>query len=135
MDQQTNQIMILIQTKPTGSGESDLTNTKLKIFDCELNKTVFEVVLTFETLIGRLKSGLYQLNKGHIYYNNSFIKMRLDLIKSPKSYKYRENEFFDFYSNIFDLGPTIQIRSGTPLDSIRYHRFVYLTRDKSFKQP
>jgi len=61
--------------------------------------------------------------------------MRLDLIKSPKSYKYREYEIFDFYSNIFNLGPTISIRSGTPLDSIRYHRFVYITRDRAFEQP
>ena len=107
MDHQTNQIMMLIQIKPIASGESDLTTTKMKIFDCAKNKTVFEVNLTNEIMIGRLKSGLYKLNRGHIYYNNSFIKMRLDLINSPQNYKYREMEFFDFYSNIFDLGPSI----------------------------
>lgn len=59
--------------------------------------------------------------------------MRYDLINSPKNYKYRENELFDFYYNIFDLGESIQIRSGTPIDSIRYHRFIYVTRDKQMK--
>jgi arginine/ornithine N-succinyltransferase beta subunit len=60
--------------------------------------------------------------------------MRLDLINSSKNYKYREGDLFDFYYNVFDLGPSIQIRSGTPMDSIRYHRFVYVTRDRQMEQ-
>ena len=82
-----------------------------------------------------MKSGLYIVNDGYIYYNNSVIKMRIDLISSPKSYKYKEIELFDFYENIFSLGGNIQIRSGTPLDSFRYKRFIYLAVDKDYKEP
>ena len=117
------------------TGEADETQTHLKLFDIEKNKTIANVRLSYEHLIGRLKSGLFLVNNGYIYFNNSVIKMRMDLIKSPKSYKYKEVELFDFYDNIFALGSNIQIRSGTPLDSIRYKRFIYLTRDKDCKLP
>lgn len=118
----------MIQIKQI-TGESDEEKTYLKLFDIEFNKTIAEITLTYDALIGRLKSGLFLVNDGYIYYNNSVIKMRVDLIRSAKSYKYKEVELFDFYDNIFSLGSTIQIRSGTPLDSIRYRRFIYVTRD------
>ena len=107
----------------------------MKLFDIEINKTIAEIRLSYDTLIGRLKSGLFLVNNGYIYYNNSVIKMRIDLIRSAKSYKYKEVELFDFYDNVLSLGSTIQIRSGTPLDSIRYRRFIYLTRDKDCNLP
>lgn len=85
------------------TGESDEVYTSLKLFNIDLNKTIADIRLKYDTLIGRLKSGLYRVNDGHIYYNNNVIKMRMDLIKSPESYKYKEVELFDFYDNIFAL--------------------------------
>jgi DNA-binding MltR family transcriptional regulator len=104
----------------------------LKLFDIAKKKTTFEVQLTIPSLIGRLICGLCRINNGHIYTNNNLIKMRLDLINNPKNYRYRDQELFDFYYNIFDLEENTVVRSGTPIDSIRYHRFVFFTRDSSF---
>ena len=86
------------------TGESDEILTTLKLFNINLNKTIADIRLSYEPLIGRLKSGLYIVNDGYIYFNNSVIKMRIDLISSPKSYKYKESQLFDFYENIFSLG-------------------------------
>ena len=85
------------------TGEADEVLTSLKLFNINLNKTIADIRLSYETLIGRLKSGLFIVNDGYIYYNNSVIKMRIDLISSAKSYKYKEVELFDFYENIFAL--------------------------------
>lgn len=88
------------------------------------------------TFVGRLKSSLYQLIHGHVYYNNDMIKIRYDLINSPKNYKYREHELFDYYFGIFKFErPSTRIRSNTPLDSIRYHKFVYVTQDSMCNYP
>ena len=86
-------------------------------------------------MIGRIKSGLYRLNEGHMYYGNNFVKIRLDLVNSPKSYKYKESEIFDFYGDILPLEESIKIRSDNPMDSIRYHRFIFVTTDSAYKQP
>ena len=131
-DHQQSNIIVLIQTK-NQTGEGDEVSTNLKLFNIKLNKTIADIRLNYDNLIGRIKSGLFTVNDGYIYYNNSLIKMRLDLISSPKSYKYKEVELFDFYENIFALDGKNMIRSGTPLDSIRYRRFIYLTHDKGYK--
>lgn len=86
--------------------------------------------------VGRLKSSLYQLIHGHVYYNNDMIKIRYDLINSPKNYKYKESELFDYYFGIFKFDrQSTRIRSNTPLDSIRYHKFVYVTQDSQCNTP
>ena len=128
MDHASNQIIMLIQQKRLNS-ETEQTISKLKLFDIEKNKTIFEVQLNIDSLIGRLKSGLCRINQGHIYFNNNLIKMRNDLISCEKNYKYKDQDLFDFYYGIFNLDPNTIVRSGTPIDSYRYHRFVFITRD------
>jgi hypothetical protein len=134
MDHATNYIIMLIQQKRPDS-ETDMVLSTLKLFDITENKAFFDVELTIDSLIGRLKSGLCRINNGHIYFNNNLIKMRLDLINSPKSHKYKDQELFDFYYGMFNLDKDTIVRSGTPIDSFRYHRFVFITRDESFKRP
>ena len=106
MDHMTNIILVYMQAK-INSAESDQVVSSLKLFDINQNKTTYEIKLTNETLIGRLKSGLFTVNQGHIYFNNNFIKIRYDLIFSGQNYKYKEEQIFDFYSGIFDLGKSI----------------------------
>jgi hypothetical protein len=55
--------------------------------------------------------------------------MRLDLMKSPKAHKFKDSDLFDFYYGMFNMDKDTIVRSGTPIDSIRYHRFVFITRD------
>lgn len=40
-----------------------------------------------------------------------------------------ENEIFDYYFNCFQLEPSERVCADTPLDSIRGHRFAYITQD------
>ena len=44
------------------------------------NQIAFTTQLTNLEMIGRLCSGLYLYHNGHIYYENSVIKIRMDLI-------------------------------------------------------
>lgn len=108
----------------------------MKLYDLNTNKQSFEIQLTNEHIIGRLVSGLCTLINGHIYFNNNLIKIRYDLINSEnRVYKFDESQIFDCHSKIFDLKPGIKIRSRTPLQSIRYHRMVYIYRDSNNIEP
>ena len=135
IDQITNMILFVTQTKQITT-ESDITIVKLKLFDLNQNIQVFEIELTNQYFIGRLISGLCTLINGHIYFNNNLIKIRYDLIDSKQiTYRIDEEQIFDFYTGIFELKPGIQIRSKTPLKSTRYHRMVYITRDRNCMEP
>lgn len=58
---------------------------------------------------------LYQLVDGHMYYNNQVIKIRYDLLRSQRiSRDYEENEVFDFYDNILNLGPNEKVLTKMP---------------------
>ena len=58
--------------------------------------------VTCEELIGRLKSNLYNLVGGHIYYNNKVIKIRYDLIDESEE-TFPENQVFDNYTDVLTL--------------------------------
>lgn len=45
-------------------------------------KTVYDVPITQEQVIGRLMSGIFEVSHGHIYFSNNVIKIRYDLIYS-----------------------------------------------------
>lgn len=89
-------------------------------------------------MIGRLLSGNFAFADGHIYYSNNVIKIRYDLIEEAEKQGVcciSENEVFDFYTNIFDLKKGMKIRSDSPLDSIKSHRFAYVMSDKTYQSP
>lgn len=44
---------------------------------------IYEIKIDLEHLIGRLTSGIFDVVDGHIYFSNSVIKIRYDLINSP----------------------------------------------------
>jgi hypothetical protein len=86
-----------------------------KIFDLKKSKIIFETIIRNKVLIGRIESGLYTIADGHIYYSNNVIKIRYDLINSPFVSKYKEEQIFDFYFDIFQIAKTEKIKSTTPL--------------------
>ena len=49
-------------------------------------KVIYELTIDNPILTGRLRSGLFEVVDGHIYFNNNVIKIRYDLITSNKSY-------------------------------------------------
>lgn len=85
-------------------------------------------------LIGRLKSNLYTLVDGHIYYNNKVIKIRYDLLRKKNLKDLEEHEVFDYYENILNLDAKETVKTKMPFCSRQHHRFIYLTKNlKSLK--
>jgi hypothetical protein len=47
-----------------------------------------------------------------------------------ESLLYSEDQIFDIYFNIFDLQKNEKVRSNTPMDSIKSHRFAYIIQNQ-----
>lgn len=92
----------------------------------------FECVVTNTEIIGRLKLGMYQLNKGHIYYDNVCIKIRYDLTSSKNNFHYGEEQIFDIHRNLFDIDDNEYITSQSPFESIQAHKCAYIIQDKNY---
>ena len=128
--------MVIFLRKTDSKGASLKKKNIVKILDYGNNKIIYENEVKDPGLVGRLKTGLYTLSNGHMYFNNNCIKIRYDILESMASHSnlLKEHEVFDQYLNCFTLKPTEKIRAGTPLDSQKNHRFVYIKRDKSMKE-
>ena len=77
VDNTENRLLILTGIK-NRKGKRDKFIT---IYCLTSEKIVFQMNVVSEELIGRLKSNLYNLVGGHIYYNNNVIKIRYDMIE------------------------------------------------------
>jgi len=122
VDQGKNKILIFSKVAKLDPGQ----NFKFTIYDFAKKKVNYESIISNKEVCGRLESGLYNIVDGHIYYSNKCIKIRYDLIEQPNSSKFKENEIFDFYQGIFRLNPGERILSYCPLDSLHFHKFVYI---------
>ena len=101
---------------------------KFKIFDYTNMKMIYECNLSNYHIIGRLRSGLFDIVDGHIYYNNNVIKIRYELIMSKNHYN--EDQIFNEYNDIFNIAKRdLHIKSTTPFNSINRHRFAYIVSD------
>lgn len=100
-----------------------------KIFDLETKDIIYETNLENNNLIGRLKTGLFTLVNGYMYYSNNVIKIRYDLLETNKNIQFKESQMFDIYLNCFKLEPGEKVKANTPLNDIKYHRFVYIISD------
>jgi hypothetical protein len=113
------------------------TTYHLKIYDFTNDRLIYEHPIKNRLLSGILKSGLFTFADGHIYFNNNAIKVRYDLISNPNNRVFKENEVFDFYSDVisYSTGGNQRIKSDTPMDCIQAHRFVYVSKDRSKANP
>ena len=68
---------------------------------------------------------------GHIYYNNNVIKIRYDLLNNSNYVNQGEQQIFDIDKDIFKLDPARKVKSTTPIDGHKYHKFGYLIIDDS----
>lgn len=107
----------------------------MNIFDLSLKKVVAEVEVTNKMIVGRLESGLFTLIDGHIYYCNSVLKLRMDLIQPEIRTCFKETEFFDFYCGIFEQESTEQVMAISPLVCNSFHRMAYIVTDNSKYSP
>ena len=69
--------MILLQSYRKKGQEVE----QVKIYDLEGERVLWNAPVKNKELIGLLRSNLYTLVNGHIYYNNKVIKIRYDLLK------------------------------------------------------
>ena len=108
---------------------------KIYIFDIKNKRVDYESKIYRKELIGRLESGLYTLVDGHIYFNNHCIKIRYDLINQIQKQDFSEDEIFDFYYNILALKEGEKILTNCPMNSISYHKFVYIINNPKWLLP
>lgn len=90
----------------------------MKIYDLKEEDTcVLEIEIKNSALEGILKSNIYTLVNGHMYYNNNVFKIRYDLINDDTLRNLTNEEVFNSYENILELKNDQQIKMDTPVDS------------------
>lgn len=100
-----------------------------------LKKINYEILIYEPNLCGRLESGLYNVVDGHLYFSNDVIKIRYDLIERPDSNNFQAEEIFDFYDGIFKLKKNERVMTNCPIDSISFHKFVYVIKNNIEMKP
>jgi hypothetical protein len=135
-DAQENSILILTKSKGIQDGKLNIIYS-FKVFDVDTLTVITDINLKDEERIGRLKSGLFSLIDGHMYFSNDLIKIRYDLIYDSKRNQTFLNEemLFDNYDDCFKLDRSELVRSKTPLISLNGNRFCYIISDKFKKLP
>jgi hypothetical protein len=71
--------LILTKSKGIQNGKLEIIYS-FKVFDVDTLTVITDIVIKDEERIGRLKSGLFSLIDGHMYFSNDLIKIRYDLI-------------------------------------------------------
>ena len=89
--------MVIFLRKTDSKGASLKKKNIVKILDYGNNKIIYENEVKDPGLVGRLKTGLYTLSNGHMYFNNNCIKIRYDILESMASHSnlLKEHEVFD----------------------------------------
>jgi hypothetical protein len=90
LDHLSNKLLILSKVR-SSRGATLKMLWMFKIFDLESKDILYETSLDNENVIGRLKSGLFTLVNGHMYYSNNVIKIRYDLLQSHKNIQFKED--------------------------------------------
>ena len=125
-------ILILMKVPKNRSKQKIKT---CKIYDLNNSKILWQSQIKKTELIGRLKSSLYTLVGGHMYFNNNIIKIRYDLLRKKNLKDLEEYEVFDFYENILALESNETIITKMPTCSLKYHRLVYFSKNKKDLRP
>jgi hypothetical protein len=81
-------------------------------------------------LVGRLKSGLFFLVNGHMYYNNNIIKIRYDLLRGGAIKEWKEIEIFDYYEDNINLETNERVLANMPVSQHDAHRLIFMTKNK-----
>ena len=122
-----SRVLVLMQVpKKKGASKQKF----LKIYDLDSNRILWNSTVTNKELLGRIKSGLFTLVDGHMYYNNNVIKIRYDLLLQKNMTDLAEFEVFDFYENILSLDAEERVKTMFPICSLASHRFIYMTQNQ-----
>ena len=106
------------------------------IIDLKTEKTLYKVPLLNSDLLGRFVSNQYEMEGGHIYYSNSIVKIRYDVLERHakghvlhKDHALYEEQAFDYYNNVIKLEDgydKVQRGNHLPLISAKYNRLAYV---------
>ena len=75
----------------------------ITLYEVDTEKIIYHLMIKNREIIGRLKSNLFNIVEGHIYYRNKVIKIRYDQIEQMRGRKLSEEQLFDHYSEILQL--------------------------------
>lgn len=90
VDNTYNRLIILTRVKnPKGKCFKFFT-----LYQLDSDKVIIHLAINNKDIIGRLKSNLYNVVGGHIYFNNKVIKIRYDSIEGKEGSK-NENQVID----------------------------------------
>ena len=109
----------------------------MKIYDFDEEKMIYESILSNQEpkLKELLTSGAYILVDGHMYFNNNVFKIRYDLMKKYQSRQLKQNQFFNEYNDILELGENQKIKLDCPFVSNLGHKFMYIAINQLSFQP
>ena len=102
---------------------------KMKILNEDDDTIEVDLVLSNPMLIGLFICGKFKLLDGHMYHENSVIKLRYDLIGRKSKEYLNEDNFFDFYNDVLPLRRDMTIISESILLSASRHRMAFIAED------
>lgn len=108
------------------------THTILKIYDTVSLQIILETQLTSKDFIGKLKSNIYSFQNGHIYFRDSVVKIRYDLIDKPEASSYTDTQFLDEYEHILQLNKGELITTRSPVPSWKSEKLAYVITNQTY---
>ena len=126
-DYAENTLVLLMKSTSRKKGTK---RVKILDLDTEENKQILNMKVKNKELIGRLKSQLFFLVNGHMYYNNSIIKIRYDLLRNSAVRVWKEFEIFDYYENNIILETNETVLANMPVSQHDAHRLIFMTKNK-----
>lgn len=128
IDNKTNMLIILSKIKVRS------VKTKfrqLRIIDLSTQKCIFknEMTAQMSQVTGRMKSGDFVLHNGHMYFDNTVVKIRYDLIQKGIFGAHEpltDEQVFDIYDKILDLEHDESIMISYPYQGWRSHKIIYV---------
>jgi hypothetical protein len=132
IDQQAKMLIILSKIKVT-KGKNKIK--WLRIIDLQTKMCIYKNEFQKKDVIGRFKLRSFVLSNGHMYFDNTVVKIRYDLIKRVDGPSLRADEIFDVYHNALELDPIESVMLSYPYISMNSHKLIYLTHQKFSEFP
>jgi hypothetical protein len=129
VDRKQGVIMILSKDIEEAHFKDRLYLKLLKLNNIE--EVLLEMEIEDRDMKGIFLSGEFSLIDGHIYFNNTVIKLRYDLMKTYGQIAERQCLLFNKYSDILDLKKEELVKTTFPLDSPTSQRLTYVVISKN----
>lgn len=112
----------------TSKQENQSDDEQIRFYDLENYQLLLTSRETDHELFGRVKSRDFILLDGHLYFNNSIIKLRYDILRSQANSKL--SDIASIYNKVLDLEEGEMVNNRMPIISDKYHKLVYMTKNQ-----